>query len=81
MAMTSHEILWTSSRPLVGGGSVQLSMEVFDGVIYRFALDGVTIGFTMNGDFIAPWDRAVRAAVACGGDVAAQCRFTEFDLL
>lgn len=84
LSSPTHEVLWSHMQPVVSAQLVvRLSLEVMDGIIYRFALDGSPIGFTVNGDFIAPWDRGVRIALACGGmsAPAMQCRFLEIDMM
>lgn len=74
----NHRVLSTTDAPR--GKELYLRMTARDGIFYNFAVssDGKTfrnVGSEQNGDYLPPWDRAVRVALTVGGTDDAAARF------
>ncbi|HKP14096.1 MAG TPA: family 43 glycosylhydrolase [Blastocatellia bacterium] len=65
------------------GTSVYLRMTAKGGDRFRFAVSGdgrswTEVGEAMNGEYLPPWDRAVRVALTVGGATGAAAKFESF---
>jgi hypothetical protein len=65
---------------------IELRMTVKDGDHFRFAMGGdgrnwTEVGDQLNGEYLPPWDRAVRVALTVGGARGASARFEAFRIL
>jgi beta-xylosidase len=74
----NHENVATIAAP--AGGKLHLRMKATKGHLYRFSVspDGTNwtdVGGELNGDYLPPWDRAVRVAITAGGVQGASARF------
>ncbi|WP_224363284.1 family 43 glycosylhydrolase [Hyalangium versicolor] len=68
------------TAPAPAGSKLYLRMTARQGYLYRFAVstDGTTwtsVGGELNGDYLPPWDRAVRVALTAGGATGASAKF------
>lgn len=75
-----HETVASVDAPAAPGGKLHLRMKVTEGHRYRFAAsaDGTTwteVDAELEGDYLPPWDRAVRVALTAGGSAGASARF------
>jgi len=91
---TDQIVLWMREKnaqrsiaalPVTVNGWVDLRMIVVDGQRYRFEFsadggDWQRIGTDADGAYLPPWDRAVRVALAVGGDKGAEGRFDSFQI-
>ena len=73
-----HETLETRDAP--ASQLVYLRMTAKNGDTFRFAVSGdgqswTDIGQDVKGDYLPPWDRAVRVALTAGGAPRATGRF------
>lgn len=91
-AATGRLVLWQiqkgqrrtiADQPLSAAGTVHLRMEVWEGRRYQFSwsTDGRTwtpVSAEVDGDYLPPWDRAVRAGLFVTGKPGASGTFDSF---
>ena len=73
-----HEVLETKDAP--ASPLLYLRMTVKNGDSFRFAVsangqDWTDVGTELEGDYLPPWDRAVRVALTAGGAPGASAKF------
>lgn len=73
-----HESVTTTIAPK--STSLWLRLTARDGHLFRLAFSGnglnwIDVGPELNGDYLPPWDRGVRVALAAGGSSGAAARF------
>jgi xylan 1,4-beta-xylosidase len=78
-----QQTLATEDAP--GAPIIHLRMKATGGDYFRFAMsrDGRTwteVGDQLNGEYLPPWDRAVRVALTAGGARNARARFISFGI-
>jgi hypothetical protein len=76
----NHQTLTTLDSPAAPGGRLHLRMTARRGYLLQFAVspDGrawTDVGGEQNGEYLPPWDRAVRVALTVGGITGASARF------
>jgi hypothetical protein len=76
----NHQTLASQDAPAAAGGKLHLRMTARKGYLFQFAVspDGnawTNVGGEQNGEYLPPWDRAVRVALTAGGATGAAARF------
>ncbi|HYH94678.1 family 43 glycosylhydrolase [Hyalangium sp.] len=76
----NHETLASLDAPAMPGGKLHLRVTARTGHMFQFAMRGdgapwTNVGGEQNGDYLPPWDRAVRVALTAGGVAGASARF------
>jgi beta-xylosidase len=76
----NHQTLTTLDSPAAPAGRLHLRMTARRGYLLQFAVspDGnawTNVGGEQNGEYLPPWDRAVRVALTVGGVTGASAQF------